>query len=54
MAFFRGKDFVTPVDVAYIVKELMRHRIVLSYEAEAEGITTDEIIQKVLETVVIP
>ncbi|MBN2782869.1 MAG: AAA family ATPase [Campylobacterales bacterium] len=44
MAFMRGKDFVTPVDVAYIIKELMRHRIVLSYEAEAEGITTDEII----------
>ncbi len=54
MAFFRGKDFVTPVDVAYIIKELMRHRIVLSYEAEAEGVTTDEIIQKVLETVAIP
>jgi len=54
MAFMRGKDFVTPVDVAYVAKELMRHRIVLSYEAEAEGITTDEIIQKVLETVAIP
>ncbi len=54
MAFMRGKDFVTPVDVAYIVKELMRHRIVLTYEAEAEGITTDTIIQKVIETVSIP
>ncbi|MCX6052529.1 MAG: MoxR family ATPase [Campylobacterales bacterium] len=54
MAFLRGKDFVTPVDVAYIAKELMRHRIVLSYEAEAEGITTDAIIQKVLEAVQIP
>jgi len=54
MAFMRGKDFVTPIDVAYIVKELMRHRIVLTYEAEAEGVTTDEIIQKVLETVAIP
>ncbi|MDA7817980.1 MoxR family ATPase [Sulfurimonas sp.] len=54
MAYMREKDFVTPVDVAYIAKELMRHRIVLTYEAEAEGITTDEIIQKVLETVAIP
>ncbi|MDY0233673.1 MAG: MoxR family ATPase [Sulfurimonas sp.] len=54
MAFLRAKEFVTPVDVAYIAKEVMRHRIVLSYEAEAEGITTDEIIQKVLETVAIP
>lgn len=54
MAFMRGKDYVTPVDIAYIIKELMRHRIVLTYEAESEGITTDEIIQKVLETVAIP
>lgn len=54
MAFMRGKDFVTPVDVAYVAKDLMRHRIILTYEAEAEGITTDEIIQKVLEAVAIP
>ncbi len=54
MAYLRGKDFVTPVDVAFIAKEIMRHRIVLTYEAEAEGITTDAIIQKVLETVTIP
>lgn len=54
MAFLRGKDFVTPVDVAYIAKDIMRHRIVLTYEAEAEGVTTDEIIQSVLETVAIP
>jgi len=53
-AYIEGKDFVTPIDVAYIAKELMRHRIVLTYEAEAEGVTTDEIIQKVLETVSIP
>jgi len=54
MAYLRGKDFVTPVDVAYIAKELMRHRIVLTYEAEAEGISSDEIIQAVLEAVQIP
>ena len=54
MAYLRGKEFVTPVDVAYIAKGIMRHRIVLTYEAEAQGITTDEIIQKVLEKVVIP
>jgi len=54
MAYLRGKDYVTPVDVAYIIFEVMRHRIVLTYEAEAEGITTDEIIQKVLEAVNIP
>ena len=54
MAYLRGKDFVTPVDVAYMAHELMRHRIVLTYEAEAQGITTDEIIDKVLQAVQIP
>jgi MoxR-like ATPase len=54
MAFLRGKDFVTPVDIAYIAKDMMRHRIVLTYEAEAEGITTDTIIENVLKAVPIP
>ena len=54
MAYLRGKSFVTPSDVAYVAKELMRHRIVLSYEGEAEGITTDELIVKILEAVPIP
>jgi len=54
MAFMRGKDFVTPIDIAYIIKDLMRHRIVLTYEAEAQEITTDEIIQQILEVVPIP
>ena len=54
MAYLRGKNFVTPVDVSYVAKELMRHRIVLSYEAEAEGMTTDELIVKILEAVPIP
>ncbi len=54
MAYLRGKDHVTPVDIAYIIKELMRHRIVLTYEAEAEGVTTDAIIEKVLKAVPIP
>ena len=54
MAFLRGKDFVTPVDVAYIVKEIMHHRLVLTYEAEAEGITADSLIDKIVKTVPIP
>ncbi len=54
MAFLRGKDYVSPVDIAYILKEIMRHRIILSYEAEAEGITSDQIIDKILQAVAIP
>jgi len=54
MAFLRGKDYVSPVDIAYIIKEIMRHRLILTYEAEAEGITTDQVIDKILEAVAIP
>lgn len=54
VAFLRGKDFVTPSDIASIIKELMRHRLVLSYEAEAEGITADELIEKIVKAVPVP
>ena len=54
LSYIRGKDHVTPLEVAYIAKEILRHRIILSYEAEAEGITSDTLIEKVLEVVPIP
>ena len=54
MAFLRGKTFVTPSDIASIVKDLMRHRIVLSYEAEAEGIDIDSLIEQIVTVVTIP
>jgi MoxR-like ATPase len=50
-AFLRGNDFVTPVDVALIIKDILRHRIILSYEAEAEGITTDMIIEQIIQKI---
>ncbi len=53
-ALINGKDFVTPFDVAEIVFDVLRHRIILSYKAEAKGITSDTIIQKVLEAVKAP
>ncbi len=53
-AFLRGKDHVTPVDIASIAKDVLRHRVILSYEAEAEGISSDEIIDKVIEAVPLP
>ena len=54
VAFLRGKEFVTPSDIASIVKELMRHRIVLTYEAEAEGIEIDDLIEQIIKAVPIP
>jgi len=53
-ALIRGKDHVTPVDIAFMAKDILRHRVIMSYEAEAEGISSDEVIQKVLEAVDIP
>ena len=54
IAYLKGQDYVSPIEIAYIAKEILRHRIILSYEAEAEGITQDYIIEKVLAAVPIP
>jgi MoxR-like ATPase len=54
IAYLKGQNYVSPIEIAYIAKEILRHRIILSYEAEAEGITQDYIITKVLAAVPIP
>jgi len=54
VAYIKGQDFVSPIEIAYIAKEILRHRIILSYEAQAEGVTQDMIIEKVLAAVPIP
>jgi len=53
-AFLRGNDFVTPADIGMVIHDVLRHRIVLSYEARAKGMKSDEIITKIVETVPIP
>jgi len=54
IAYLKGREYVSPIEVAYIAKEVLRHRIVLSYEAQAEGITQDMIVDRVLSAVPIP
>ena len=54
IAYLKGRNYVSPLEVGYIAKDILRHRIILSYEAQAEGITQDMIIDKVLATVPIP
>jgi MoxR-like ATPase len=54
IAYLKGRNYVSPLEVGYIAKEVLRHRIILSYEAQAEGITQDMIIEKVLASVPIP
>lgn len=53
-AFMNGRAFVTPQDVKDMAMDVLRHRILLTYEAEAEGITTDAIIARILSKVVVP
>jgi MoxR-like ATPase len=53
-AFLRHRGYVTPEDVHAIGKDVLRHRIIVSYEAEAEEISSEEIIQKIFENVEIP
>jgi MoxR-like ATPase len=54
IAYLKGQDYVSPIEIAYIAKEILRHRIILSYEAQAEDITQDMIIEKILAAVPIP
>jgi len=53
-AYLRGNAFVSPIDIALSIKDVLRHRIILSYDAIAEGLSSDDVIQKILETLEIP
>ncbi len=54
MAFLKGRPYVTPQDVKDIANDVLRHRIILSYEGEAEGVTSDQIITQILQRVEVP
>ncbi len=53
-AWLAGRDFVTPEDIQAMAPDIMRHRIILSYEAEAEGVTTDHFIEQLIARVAVP
>ncbi len=53
-AFLQGRNFVIPEDIKEICYDVLRHRIVLSFEAEAEGISPDEVLRTILDTVNVP
>jgi MoxR-like ATPase len=54
MAFLNGRHFVTPQDVKTIALDVLRHRVSLTYEAEAENITSENVIEKILNTLPVP
>ena len=53
-AFLNGRGYVTPQDVKTMAPDVLRHRIIVSYEAEAEGKTTDDLIEVLLERIEVP
>ncbi|MFA6341535.1 MAG: MoxR family ATPase [Fibrobacteraceae bacterium] len=53
-AFIQGRAYVTPEDVKAVAMEVMRHRIILSYEAEAEEVSSETVVQKILDSVEVP
>ena len=54
VAFLEGRDYVTPIDIVSVTKDIFRHRIVLSYEAEADEISADKVIEEIISTVPVP
>ena len=54
LAFLRGRSYVLPADVIDIVPDVLRHRLVLSYEALSDGQTPDALIMRVLQTIQAP
>lgn len=54
LAFLDQRGYVTPQDVKSVAMDVLRHRLMLSYEAEAEGMTAEDVLQKVLDTIPVP
>ena len=54
MALLRGKDFVTPLDVASVVNSILRHRVILSYQAESSGLDTEKVVEKIMNKIKAP
>jgi len=53
-AFLNGRHFVTPQDVKGIAVDVLRHRVSVSYEAEADNVTSEDIVRKILDTLPVP
>jgi MoxR-like ATPase len=54
LASMRGRDFVTPDDIIYVIPPVLRHRIVLTPEKEMEGASTDDVIQQIVTSIEVP
>ena len=53
-AFLQGRGYVTPEDVKAISMDVLRHRVIISYEAEAEEMTSEDIIKQIFNAIEVP
>jgi MoxR-like ATPase len=53
-AFLHGRGYVTPLDIKRLAPDVLRHRVGVTYEAEAEGVTSEQLVQRILETLPVP
>ena len=53
-AWLAGRDFVTPEDIQIVAPDVLRHRVILSYEAEADGVTPDRLVQELIDRIAVP
>jgi len=54
LAFLRGRAYVTPDDVKSVAPDVLRHRVLITYEAEAEDVTSDQLVTRILDAVATP
>lgn len=54
MAAIRGRDFVTPEDIQFVAVHVLNHRLILTPEAEMEGVSTEDVVNEILKTVEVP
>ena len=53
-AFLKGRAYVTPQDIKTVAPDVLRHRIILTYEAEAEDVTADQVVASILDSIELP
>jgi MoxR-like ATPase len=54
IAAIRGRDFVTPEDIQFVAKHVLNHRLILTPEAEMEGVTPEEVIAEIIQMIEVP
>ena len=53
-AYLEHRGYITPEDVRYVGKDVLRHRVILTYEAEAEEMTSEDVVQRLFDSIEIP